>query len=410
MGTGKFWISFLLVVVGRFCEAAGEGGADSQSRPTTVLGRQVLIVYNDQEPEGQALAAHYAVQRDVPTSQICRISVRPAETITRKEFAEQVRRPIARFLTEQGLWKQLVRSGLGLSLSAVAGVETVENQIAYVVLVYGVPLRIERDPGLKEETKRDVPAPMRRNEAAVDSELAVLPSPGLPVTGPVGNPFYNAESWRFESPLNRQMLLVGRLDGPDAQTVRRMIKDAVAVERAGGLRGRAYFDVRSIKEAGYVEGDNWLRRAHEAFQQAGVECVLDEKPETWPQEFPMEDAAIYAGWYMPNVVGPFTRKEFRFKPGAIAYHLHSNSGSGVRTRVAYWVGPLLDKGAAATMGNVYEPYLMMTPHVDRFFLALLGGATFLEAAYWSQPALSWQTTFVGDPLYRPFAQRSSVER
>ena len=45
----------------------------------------------------------------------------------------------------------------------------------------------------------------------------------------------------------------------------------------------------------------------------------------------------------------------------------------------------------------------MTPHIDMFFQRLLDGATFLEAGYYSEPVLSWQTTFVGDPLYRPFA-------
>ena len=29
--------------------------------------------------------------------------------------------------------------------------------------------------------------------------------------------------------------------------------------------------------------------------------------------------------------------------------------------------------------------------------------TFGDAAYYAEPVLSWQTTFVGDPLYRPFA-------
>jgi tetratricopeptide (TPR) repeat protein len=34
--------------------------------------------------------------------------------------------------------------------------------------------------------------------------------------------------------------------------------------------------------------------------------------------------------------------------------------------------------------------------------------TFVEAAYAAQSSLSWQTTVVGDPLYRPFAERPDV--
>jgi hypothetical protein len=54
------------------------------------------------------------------------------------------------------------------------------------------------------------------------------------------------------------------------------------------------------------------------------------------------------------------------------------------------------------MGCVYEPYLRFTPDVSTFFSSLLRGFTFAESAYQSQNVLSWMTTMVGDPLYRPF--------
>jgi hypothetical protein len=69
---------------------------------------------------------------------------------------------------------------------------------------------------------------------------------------------------------------------------------------------------------------------------------------------------------------------------------------------------LLERGAAATLGNVYEPYLMLTPHLDIFERQLCGGASFADAAYAAQPVLSWMTTFIGDPLYRPFAARQTA--
>jgi tetratricopeptide (TPR) repeat protein len=69
-----------------------------------------------------------------------------------------------------------------------------------------------------------------------------------------------------------------------------------------------------------------------------------------------------------------------------------------------WCGPLLAKGTAATMGCVDEPYLDGTPNIGIFFQRWLGGFSFGEAAYASQLMLSWQTTVVGDPLYRPFGK------
>jgi len=328
---------------------------------------RVAIFFNDQEPASRELAEFYAGQRGIPAERVYRLSVRPVETITRREFTEGVLTPL--------------RSQLP------AGVE-------YVVLMYGVPLRIEQDPNLRDQV--EAPPQFALNHASVESELAAqLLDARSPATGVIRNPW-------FQAPAGTRPVLVGRLDGPDPATVRRMVTDALRVERFG-LHGRACFDIRRIEEAGYKVGDDWIRDAAEAFREVGFETELDERPETWPVTAPLTDVAVYAGWYAHHVTGPFTREDFRFQPGALAYHIHSASGASVRTKTLYWVGPLLAKGAAATMGNVYEPYLALTPHVNVFFRRLLAGATFLEAAYASVPVLSWQTTFVGDPLYRPFS-------
>ena len=56
------------------------------------------------------------------------------------------------------------------------------------------------------------------------------------------------------------------------------------------------------------------------------------------------------------------------------------------------------------MGCVYEPYLAATPNIAFFLQAFGNGYTFGEAAWAAQPALSWQTTVIGDPLYCPFGK------
>ena len=74
----------------------------------------------------------------------------------------------------------------------------------------------------------------------------------------------------------------------------------------------------------------------------------------------------------------------------------------LRNAAGGWAAPLLAHGAAATLGNVYEPYLALTPNLDIFTDRLRNGFNFAESAYASERVLSWMTTFVGDPLYRPF--------
>jgi hypothetical protein len=116
----------------------------------------------------------------------------------------------------------------------------------------------------------------------------------------------------------------------------------------------------------------------------------------------MDDCALYYGWYASSVSGPFTDPDFSFTPGAIAVHIHSFSASTLRRTDANWVGPLLSKGAAASLGNVYEPFLQMTAHLNIFNDRLLKGFTLAESAYMATRALSWMTVVVGDPLYRPY--------
>jgi len=92
-------------------------------------------------------------------------------------------------------------------------------------------------------------------------------------------------------------------------------------------------------------------------------------------------------------------------PGAFAYHLHSFSANTLRSTTENWCGPLLAKGATCTMGCVYEPYLSGTPNVAAFLARwTLSRFTFGEASWAAQPFLSWQTTVIGDPLYRPFGK------
>jgi uncharacterized protein (TIGR03790 family) len=368
-----------------------------------ITPRHVLIVHNVQQPEGKALADHYAQRRGIPTNQICAIDCRKVETITRQEFREQVRGPILKFLTDHRFLKQSATTVTDPQWGSVPGLETIRNDISCIVLMYGVPLRIDSDPSLTEPvTSSNMPAQFQRDEASVESELALLPSHVQTLRGPLRNPFFDNAGKEFSADMARRMVLVGRLDGPDPKEVRRMIDDALFAEKYG-LQGRAYFDARGTQAKGYQIGDDWIRNSDRLFREAGYECEFDSQEELFGDEYPMTDAAIYAGWYSNGVVGPFRRQDFMFRPGALAYHIHSSSGSSVRTRQAFWVGPLLAKGAAVSMGNVYEPYLSMTPHVDMFFKRMLAGSTFIEAGYFSQPALSWQTTFVGDPLYRPFA-------
>jgi hypothetical protein len=67
---------------------------------------------------------------------------------------------------------------------------------------------------------------------------------------------------------------------------------------------------------------------------------------------------------------------------------------------------MLEKGVAATLGPVGEPYLNSFPPPELFFPILIrGDATLAETYALSNPFLSWKMVLIGDPLYRPFKHK-----
>lgn len=369
-------------------------------------GDEVVIVYNTRVPESKDIAEHYAKRRQVPAGQIFGFALTTNEEISRVEFRDALQIPLAKALEAKKLWRMASHEvPATANRPSHVGRSVVQSSIRYAVLCFGVPLRIDPAVNLKEEGTEMLRPEMLRNEAAVDSELALLPmiEEKLPLAGPLGNPAFASTNEAILQPTNG-VLLVARLDGPSAGIARALVDKALEGEREG-LWGRAYFDLRNTTEPGFKMGDDWIRGASEICKRLGFETIVDENPGTFPAGFPMSQIAIYIGWYTDSACGPFAQPTVEFMPGAFAYHLHSFSAASLRTTTKFWAGALLAKGVTITMGCVWEPYLAGTPEMDVFASRLIfNGFTFGQAAYACQRVLSWQTAVIGDPLYRPFGR------
>ncbi len=369
-------------------------------------GDEVVVIYNSRVPESKSIAEHYAKMRQVPEKQIYGFALTTNEEMSRAEFRDSLQSPLAKKLETDGLWKLAMTFYKGTNDQPDRTVrKVVASKIRYAVLCYGVPLKIAPDASIHEIKAEKMQPELRRNEAAVDSELAWLPLSQMefPLTGVFPNWLYGATNSELFNPTNG-FLMVARLDGPTAEIASNLVDKALQAER-DGLWGRAYFDARGLEKTNsYYLGDQWILAAAQISRQLGFETTVDDKPEVFPASFPMSQIAIYCGWYVLNACGPFTLPKVEFMPGAFAYHLQSYSASTIRSTTENWCGPLLAKGATCTMGCVYEPYLAGTPNVAVFLQAFGSGYTFGEAAWAAQPVLSWQTTVIGDPLYRPFGR------
>jgi uncharacterized protein (TIGR03790 family) len=358
--------------------------------PSKLGPQHVLVLYNKNQPASLAVAQAYQNARGIDNERVVALACPTSETISRAEFRDTIQEPLRRLFAEKSWWKLARTPG---------GPEAIEARVRVIVLAHGMPLRISRDAEAAAGKTNEAAI----NEASVDSELALLGVPNAPVDSAINNPYFGKKE-DFSAFAAKGMFLVARVDGPDAPTARRVATEAVEVEKAGGPWGRAVIDLHRFHQL----GEDWLKSVHDQCWRAGIPAQLDTHPWTLPENYPLGDCALYFGWYDWHRSGPLLDPAFRFRKGAIAVHLHSFSAQTLRHKDQNWAGPLLDRGAAATLGNVWEPYLQMTHHFDRFVEALFEGYTLAEAAYQSVPVLSWMNIVVGDPLYRPFASRGEL--
>lgn len=383
----------LVALIASFLAAAGAAAADQS------LAASTIVVYNKAATDSAELARFYAQKRGIALDHVVGLTCSTDEEITREEYDANIAGPLREIFKARKWWT--VR-------------ETSENQtvlsttsIRFVAVIKGVPLKIKPifEPYAGDQSSGGPVS--SHNEASVDSELAILGLFSRQISGFLRNPYF--QSFKAIAELDTPaLLLVCRLDAPTAETVRRMIVDGIATEKKG-LWGRVYVDGMHETAAGYAIGDRWLAEIPVQLHKVGVPVVYENSPALFPDGYPMTDCAIYYGWRTDKASGPFSQPDFRFSPGAIAVHIHSFSANTLRDPNANWVAPLLSHGAAASVGNVYEPYLEFTSHLNILNDHLLHGFTFAESAYSSIEVLSWMSVMVGDPLYRPYGSWVQIE-
>jgi uncharacterized protein (TIGR03790 family) len=329
---------------------------------------ETLVVFNPDFPGSEALAKHYATARQIPAERLIGLPCPNTDDISRSDFNTQIRGPLRKQFEKNKWWQTGNKQAINDTLTT----RVKSSQIRIIALIRGIPFRILRETPNPPAGKED--------EASVDSELALLGMEPYSLPAFTPNPFFKSELPFHLNDSSPGLLLISRLDGPNNATVKRMIDDAIKVENEG-LTGRAVIDL-ALKDGAYEQGEEWLRQCATLYRKNGIPLYVDR--------------------YRDCVSGVFEDPSFRFAPGAVVCHLHSFSAARLRSGTEHWTGPLLLRGAVATLGNVWEPYLAVTCYFDLFNQRLLSGATLAESAWFASPGLSWMQVVLGDPLYRPF--------
>ncbi len=377
--------------------------AISSAQPCFSLEPEEILVVANRRMTGSIDLAHYYMERrSIPRANFLSLALTLSETMTREEYDNTLKKKV---------------------LESLKMLET-KNRIEAIVLVYGVPLKVAPPAPDREDLdkiqelqesetldekqqadKRDS-LPNTNMRAAVDSELALVQAGNYALDGWVKNPYFLGFQQDDLSLTKDQVRLVCRLDGPDTATVYRIINDSLQAEK-NGLRGKAYFDARWPAAAeknnlsGYKLYDQSIHNAAAAVQKR-MPVVIDAQEELFAKQS-CPEAALYCGWYS---LGKYI-DSFTWQQGAIGYHIASAECASLKeSSRPLWCLKMLQKGVAATVGPVYEPYVQGFPLPELFFSHLAEGYMSLGESYLvSLPYLSWQIIMIGDPLYQPFAPK-----
>lgn len=355
----------------------------------------VMVVINELSPESVRIGEHYVAKRSIPPENVVRLRTAVTDEIERAVHEYSIERPISETLTRNAS----------------------QDQIHYLVLTKGIPLRVRGTSGVDGSV------------ASVDSELTLLYRKllGVPIppAGKVPNPYYlgnrlPSDAERFAH-RNHDIFLVTRLDGFSVDDVMKLIDRAAAPARDGLF----VLDQRAVLIGNRV-GDDWLNAAADRLTSSGLgpRVVLEQS------KLPAAPTAPVLGYYSwgSNDAAVATRNVgVTFAPGALAGMFVSTDARTFREPPAGWnigkwgprsgyyegspqslTGDLIRAGATGVAGHVAEPYLDGSARPQILFPSYVAGFNLAESFYLSIPYLSWQNVVIGDPLCSPFTKAQAA--
>ncbi len=408
----RYYLSCLLVVLLGF-----------SSLPCQALEpAEILVLANRQADRSVGLAKYYMKKRKIPPQNLIKLWVTEKETCSRSDYEKKVAIPVRRLLEQKAEeWRircLVIMYGLPLKVAApsmTAAEKKILDKLKQkqktltVQLLSTINLAEKKQTRLKRklESINKIISNFKKSTdkgASLDSEITLVLKKSYPIAGWVQNPYF-AGFKGINLPIEKEnILMVSRLDGPSDEIVKRIIDDSITTEQKG-LKGTAYFDARwpdpgNKKLTGYAFYDQSIYRAADRVKKSGLMPVNIETTKELFSPGACPNAALYCGWYsLARYIDAFV-----WHPGAVGYHIASSECTTLKRKNSHvWCKMMLEKGVAATIGPVEEPYVQAFPVPEIFFGFLADGHLSLAECYLiSTPFLSWKMVLIGDPLYRPF--------
>jgi uncharacterized protein (TIGR03790 family) len=326
---------------------------------------RVLVVINSRSPDGEAVGAYYMQRRGISPTHVVRVAMATGDETDDADFRAQLARPVRE------------------------AIEALPVRIDFIVLMKGVPLRLESKRGY-----------------SVDAQLAGM---DLPIPSMVGldsvwlrryrNPYYATHEAFNSSKFG--MYLVTRIDCTVVADCMALVDHSLA---AVPVLGPFFFDASNgIRDEGYARVNRQMNAAALRLRLHGLDVMLDTTPAFVAPGVPVMG---YTSWGSNDThFDAATYHSVRFLPGAIAETFVSTSAQtfgapdGGQSRIA----DLVAQGVTGVKGYVSEPYTIAMADADILFDHYLRGFTLAESYYAASRMVLWKDVIIGDPLCAPYA-------
>jgi uncharacterized protein (TIGR03790 family) len=352
---------------------------------------EVFVVYNssystdsnsDSVQDSLEIANYYKTVRSIPDANVVGISAPTTEAISRSDYDTYIKAGIESALTTAGL----------------------ENTIKYIVLVKGIPLKIQDTSSVASNYTN-----INGNYSSVDSAVTLLYQT-YSTTAQITNPYYDVDSAlnmtnRFETntfSTNGVVLkyLVTRLDGYTVANVKSMIDRASNADTTGSgyfvldkYSGTNNFNFDSMSTA-HSTLKTMSKNVHPNPYSTGTSAIT-----TAPGSVVgYTSYGLYAG--LPNNYYNNTF-HFTYLNGAVASTYESYAAFSMvvpDTTNHGQIAQFIAGGGSGGIGNVYEPYSNAIAEEDIWMVSYASGYTWADSAYMSLQYIDWTTVVFGDPL------------
>ncbi|MEP0814993.1 MAG: TIGR03790 family protein [bacterium] len=363
---------------------------------TVVAGREdVLVVYSTVFPGSQELAEYYAditTGRGIDPGNLYGVAwddpdESNLEIVRRGYYDSTIRPEIEAHLTDTGL----------------------KDEIKFIVLCKGVPLKIKRASG---SSYNDY------DEASVDAELCCIFDADYNIAGRNINPFRaelvpTAAFLPFAYTYEDLTLayLVSRLDAYTIDEAKLIVDRSKAAP--GNTDGWIVLDDQSDKNYDMMHSPTADGRpsATTVLNNFGANLFEDDTPAFVNRTFIDDDTisqnliglcshGVHAA-NDPGVEWILTGVDFAYRPGAMFITYESFNGwsftEGGRNGQSL-IADFIRMGGTCGIGNVWEPLSDAVGDESVAFVRYLQGDTSVEALYRSMRYVSWVEVVVGDPL------------